>query len=74
MELLIIKSGEDYIRIKAENYLLCQLEKASVFPMEKLKEVKTHVNILIENGFQRISISRLRLSEEPFENLDTEDL
>jgi hypothetical protein len=73
MELLIIKSGEDYIRVKAENYLLCQLDKASVFPMDKLKAVKTHVNILREKGFHRISISRLRLSEEPFETHDIED-
>lgn len=73
MELLIIKSGKDYIRVKAENYILCQLDKASVFPMDKLEEVKIHAKILREKGFHRISISRLKLSEEPFENHDIED-
>jgi hypothetical protein len=70
MELLIIKSGKDYIRVKAEKYILCQLDKASVFPMDKLEEVKTHTQILREKGFHRISISKLKLSEEPFENHD----
>ena len=72
MELLIIKSGDDYIRVKAEQYLFCQLDKASVFPMDKLQEVKSHANILREKGFHRISISRLRLSEEPFETIAPE--
>ena len=73
MELLIIKSGKDYIRIKAENYFLCQLDKANVFPMNKLEEVQTHAKILREKGFPRISISRLKLSEEPFEDNDSKD-
>jgi hypothetical protein len=72
MELLIIKSGDDYIRVKAEQYLLCRLDKASVFPMHKLQEVKSHANILREKGFDRISIARLTLSEEPFEIPDIE--
>jgi hypothetical protein len=73
MELLIIKSGKDYIRVKAENYIRCPLDKASVFPMDKLEEVKTHVEILREKGFRHVSISRLLLSEEPFENPDAEE-
>ncbi|MGD9216001.1 MAG: hypothetical protein PVJ84_14375 [Desulfobacteraceae bacterium] len=70
MELLIIKSGKDYIRVKADSYTLCQLDKASVFPMDKLEEVKTHTQILRDKGFHCVSISRLKLSEEPFENHD----
>jgi hypothetical protein len=73
MELLIIKSGKDYIRVKAENYILCRLDKASVFPMDKLEEVRTHAKILKEKGFRRISLSRLKLSEEPFESHNLED-
>jgi hypothetical protein len=70
MELLIIKSGNDYIRVKAESYIFCQLDKASVFPLDKLEEVRTHAKILREKGCRRISISRLKLSEEPFEDYD----
>lgn len=73
MELLIIKSGKDYIRVKTENYIRCPLDKASVFPMDKLEEVRTHVKILRFKGFRRVSISRLKLSEEPFEGHDTEE-
>jgi hypothetical protein len=73
MELLIIKSGEDYIRIKTEHYIPCQLDKASVFPIDKLDAVKSHVERLRAKGFQRISISRLKLSEAPFEDLGQED-
>jgi hypothetical protein len=69
MELLIIKSGQDYIRVKAENYIPCQLDKASVFPMEKLEAVKSHAKILSEKGFRNISICRLKVSEEPLELL-----
>lgn len=73
MELLIIKSGKDYIRVKTDNYLPCRLDKASVFPLDKLEEVRNHAGKLKEKGFPCISISRLTLSEEPFENHDIED-
>ena len=70
MELLIIKSGKDYIRVKAGDYILCQLDKASVFPIENPDEVKKHVKKLREKDFPLISIYRLKLLEEPFENHD----
>jgi hypothetical protein len=41
--------------------------------MDKLEAVKHHVELLRAKGFQRISISRLMLSEAPFEILDQED-
>ena len=40
MELLIIKSGEEYIRVTGEGYHLCALDKASVFPFKKMETVK----------------------------------
>jgi hypothetical protein len=73
MELLVIKSGKDYIRVKAENYIPCRLDKASVFPFDKLEEVRAHINLLREKRFQRLSISKLTLSESLFENHDCED-
>ena len=73
MELLIIKSGNDYIRVEAGDYIPCQLDKASVFPMDKLEAVKSHADKLKEKGFIRILICRLKLSEEPFESHDSED-
>ncbi|MGD8662109.1 MAG: hypothetical protein PVH37_19360 [Desulfobacterales bacterium] len=67
MKLLIIKSGEDYVRVKTENYNLCRLDKASVFPIGNLEEVKKHVQKLNEKNFPRIAIYKLTLIEEPLE-------
>ena len=63
-QLLIIKSGEDYVR-ETGHYSLCQLDKASVFPIDNLAEVKKHVKNLKEKDFPLIAIYRLTLIEEP---------
>ncbi len=65
MELLIIKSGEDYIRVKTGDYILCQLDKASVFPVDKLDAVKRHVKKLREKDFTQVAIYKLKMIEEP---------
>ena len=64
MELLIIKSSKDYIRVKDEQYLLVKLDKASVFPFEKLDLVKLHESNLKNRGFKKICIKKLILTEE----------
>ena len=66
MELLIIKSGKDYVRVKGGDYILCNFDKASVFPMDKLDVVKDHLSMLRNRGFVPVSINRLIISEEPF--------
>jgi hypothetical protein len=73
MELLIIKCDKDYIRIKDGSYSCCRLDKASVFPMDKLEQVRIHANSLRKKGFRRVSIASLKLSEEPFEDHDVEE-
>ena len=67
MELLIIKSGEDYVRVKTESYSLCRLDKASVFPIDHPDEVKKHAKNLKEKDFPLIAIYKLKLIEEPLE-------
>ena len=67
MELLILKSGKDYIRIKGNACILVQLDKASVFPLSELETVKQHVCSLKKNEFTDISIRKLVLTEEDFE-------
>lgn len=64
MELLIIKSGKDYIRFKDENYLLVKLEKASVFPLDQMDVVQKHKSILMEKGLENVCIKKLVLSEK----------
>lgn len=65
MDLLIIKSGEKYIRVKEDGYLLCGLDKASVFPFEKMEMVKDHVRCLKGQAFNDVALYKLVLHEEP---------
>lgn len=64
MELLILKSGRDYIRFKDNDYLLVRLEKASVFPFDCMDRVRQHEACLKENGFHDVCIKKLVLTEE----------
>jgi len=72
MELLIIKSGKDYVRVKKKgggrDYILCNLDKASVFPMDKLDIIKDHLKRLRNRSFASVSVNRLIISEEPVNN------
>lgn len=67
MELLIIKSQEDYIRIQESGYQLCALDKASVFPLDSLPSVREHLSRLRKQGVPGVTLSKLILREEPFE-------
>ncbi|MCD4721071.1 MAG: hypothetical protein K8S13_14620 [Desulfobacula sp.] len=64
MKLLIIKSGQDYIRFKDHNYLLVRLDKASVFPFDQMDVVQKHESRLKEQGFDNVCIRKLILTEE----------
>ncbi len=69
-ELLIIKNKTDYIRVKKDTYIICNLDKASVFPMEMVDQVKDHVEKLKKNGYPSATVYKLMLTEELFmENL-----
>ncbi len=64
MELLILKNIDQYIRFKENEYILVNLDKASVFPMEQLETVKDHERELVRQGFIDVQIKRLTLTEE----------
>jgi hypothetical protein len=64
MELLILKSGLDYIRYKDGAYLRTGLDKAGVFPMDRMMLVRQHAETLKGLGFERVSIKKLVLTEE----------
>ncbi len=66
MELLIIKTQNGYIRFKDDGYHLCALDKASVFPMNKLDQVKSHLSDLQVGSYPDAVINKLILTEEPF--------
>jgi len=67
IDLLIIKTGAEYIRFKDNKYIPCRLDKASVFPMEQLETVKDHLQKLQNSNFKQVSIRKLILSEEAFD-------
>ena len=64
MELLIIKSGSDYIRFTNNTYLPVRLDKASVFMMDQIKVVQNHESILKQQGFKNVCIKKLVLTEK----------
>ncbi len=64
MELLIIKSGKDYIRFKDGRFLTTSLDKAGVYPLDKLELVKAYKNQLESEGFPDVVIKKLVLTEE----------
>ena len=66
MELLILKSGDRYVRVTEGEYLLVQLAKASVFPMEQLDVVRDHELGLVAAGFTGVAVRKLVLTEEDF--------
>jgi hypothetical protein len=66
MELLIMKSKTEYVRVKEDAYLLVGLDKASVFPLEKIETVRGHIKNLQVQGYKHVSIYRLKLTEEPY--------
>ena len=66
MELLIIKSTSEYVRVTDDAYLFVGLDRASVFPLEKLETARGHLKKLQDQGFEHASIYKLKLSEEPY--------
>ncbi len=67
MELLVINSGNHYIKVEEDGYLRCDLDKASVFPLEQSDRVKEHSRMLQEQGFGPVSVKKLVITQEDFD-------
>lgn len=65
-ELLIIKTENAYIRITDRDYETCTLEKASVFPLDHLSDVKQHTEALQQRHGITPGVFKLTIVEEPF--------
>lgn len=68
MDLLIIKCGHDYIRIKEDAFFKVGLDKASVFPMDQMAQVKNRLKQVQDSGFAQAAIYRLTLTESPLDD------
>ncbi len=64
VKLLVLKSGPHYIRIHEDDYQTCSMEKATVFPLERIEEAKIHAQRLREKGFRDVAVYRLVIQEE----------
>ncbi len=64
MELLIIKTKGGYIRIKQDEFLTVNLDKASVFPMARLDHVRDLEARALDMGFEGVVVKKLVLTEE----------
>ncbi len=63
MELLIIKSEKQYIRVREDWFERVNLDKASVFPMDQMDRIRDHEAKLKILGFKSVHIKKLILSE-----------
>jgi hypothetical protein len=64
-ELLIVKIGAEYLRFAANDFERCPLNKASVFPLAQVEEVKLRCRRLAEAGVA-VVLMKMTIIEEPY--------
>ncbi len=74
MDLLILKTKDKYIRFKKDEYVICDMDKASVFPMSRIQEVREHLLNLRRKGFTDVSVNKLLIKEVPYDIENEEEL
>jgi len=68
IELLVVKSGKDYYHFKKEQGEPCSLQRASVFSLAQVKEIRQLCKKLRSSG-TLANIVKLTILEEPFSEL-----
>ncbi len=66
-ELLIIKAGKSYFRCREDNFVPCELSKASVFPLEQADKARQLCQKLQETGVVGAELRKLTITEESYE-------
>lgn len=64
-ELLIVKGGDRYYRFSDGEFYPCTMNKASVFPYERLDEARSLCNQVRATGVAA-NLMKLTIREEPF--------
>lgn len=64
-KLLIIKSGNEYLRFQGQGFELSPLNKASVFPLGQVEEARNHCAKLAAAGIA-VRLMKLTIIEEPY--------
>ena len=70
MKLLVIRCSDKYLRVRnVENgetqFEFCLLDKASVFPLSRLEQVRNYAGLLSDSG-KFPEIRQLSIYEEPY--------
>ena len=65
-ELLIVKAGNQYLRFLPEGHQFCEFDKASVYPLDQVAQVRERIHRAQENGIADIELRKLTIIEEPF--------
>ena len=64
-ELLVVKAGDEYIRFIDTGFEYCSMNKASVFPLGQVSEVRKRCAD-ISSEIQGLQLMKLVIIEEPF--------
>ena len=64
-ELLIVKTGDSYIRFTEGGFEQCSMSKGSVFPLSEIKEVKKKC-VNLARDVSNVQLMKLTICEEPF--------
>ena len=64
MQLLTIKTGSKYIRKKENIISTCEMNKASVFPIDQKVKAETIVTQAKQAGFRDATLYKLTITEE----------
>ena len=65
-KLLIVKSGDFYVRFGEQSYTLTDMNKASVFPIDKVIDIRRKISNLYAVGLKDADIRLLTIFEEQF--------
>lgn len=65
MELLVLKSGDSYLRIIADGYELVNMSKASVYPLMQEEKVKSICQSL-KDELEGVVIRKLIITETDY--------
>jgi hypothetical protein len=64
-ELLIIKAGDDYFKFDGREFVCCEMNKASVFPLSQLETARALQHTLQARGIAAV-IMKLTILETPY--------
>jgi len=65
-ELLIVKAGDFYYRFKDGRALTCEMNKASVFPLDRVDKARKLCASMQLDGIIEASIIKLTITEKPY--------